>query len=41
MGDFDLEKTFAYFDSEGGFCECEILFNIDAGKEELDGELRD
>lgn len=24
----DVEKTLAYFEKRGGYCDCEILFNI-------------
>jgi len=27
--DIDIEKTFEYFDQHGGYCDCEILFNVD------------
>jgi len=26
--DIDIKKTFKYFEKRGGFCDCEILFNI-------------
>jgi hypothetical protein len=26
--DIDVEGTLAYFDEHGGFCDCEVLFNI-------------
>ena len=29
LGGFDIQATFAFFDSKGGHCDCEILFNID------------
>jgi hypothetical protein len=28
MPEIDIEKTLKYFDSHGGHCDCEILFNI-------------
>ena len=24
----DIDKTFEYFDEHGGYCDCEILFNV-------------
>uniref|UniRef100_A0A6H1ZMW2 DUF2695 domain-containing protein n=1 Tax=viral metagenome TaxID=1070528 RepID=A0A6H1ZMW2_9ZZZZ len=29
MGNIDIEKTMKYFDEHGGYCDCEILFNVD------------
>ena len=29
MGDIDIEKTLEYFQNEGGWCDCEILMNVD------------
>lgn len=26
--DIDIKKTFKFFDDNGGYCDCEILFNI-------------
>jgi len=26
---FDVEKSIAYFRKHGGFCDCEILFNVE------------
>lgn len=26
----DIKKSMAYFEKHGGFCDCEILFNVDA-----------
>lgn len=31
MGGIDIEETLKYFDRNGGYCDCEILFNIDRG----------
>lgn len=27
--DVDITKTIQYFESKGGHCDCEILFNVD------------
>lgn len=27
----DVEKSLAYFEQHGGYCDCEILFNVDPG----------
>ena len=24
----DIKETFEYFDNNGGYCDCEILFNV-------------
>lgn len=29
MGNIDIEKSIALFESRGGYCDCEILFNVD------------
>ena len=29
MGNIDIEQTMEYFNNHGGFCDCEILFNVD------------
>jgi hypothetical protein len=29
MGDIDIEATLAYFRDHGGYCDCEILMNVD------------
>ena len=29
MEGVDIEKSLAYFEENGGHCDCEILFNID------------
>lgn len=26
--DIDIPKTLAYFEKHGGFCDCEIIFNV-------------
>jgi len=26
--DVDIEKSFEYFEEHGGYCDCEILFNV-------------
>ncbi len=26
---FDVHETLAYFEDYGGYCDCEILFNVD------------
>jgi len=28
MGGIDIDATFAYFDKCGGYCDCEIVFNV-------------
>jgi len=28
MGDVDISASLAYFEHLGGFCDCEILFNV-------------
>jgi hypothetical protein len=27
--DVDIDKSIKYFEENGGFCDCEILFNVD------------
>jgi hypothetical protein len=29
MGDVDIDKSLAFFEAHGGFCDCEILLNVD------------
>jgi hypothetical protein len=29
MGTIDIEGSLAFFREHGGFCDCEILFNVD------------
>ena len=29
MGNIDIPKSLEFFDNHGGFCDCEILFNVD------------
>jgi hypothetical protein len=29
MGDIDIPATLKYFDTHGGYCDCEILLNVD------------
>ena len=29
MGNIDIVETMKYFDEHGGYCDCEILFNVD------------
>jgi hypothetical protein len=31
MGGIDIEKSLAFFEEHGGYCDCEILFNVDPG----------
>ncbi len=31
MGGIDIEKSIAFFQEHGGFCDCEICFNINPG----------
>lgn len=31
----DVEGSLAYFTEEGGHCDCEVLFNVRAGKSEV------
>lgn len=28
MGDIDIPASMAYFNDHGGYCDCEILFNV-------------
>jgi len=28
-GDFDIEETFKFFEDHGGYCDCEIVLNVD------------
>ena len=28
MGGFDIPASLAYFEANGGYCDCEILFNV-------------
>lgn len=30
MGNIDIPKTLQYFDNHGGYCDCEIMFNVAA-----------
>ncbi len=34
MGDFDIEETIHLFEEFGGYCDCEILLNVDPGPPE-------
>lgn len=34
MGGIDIEKTMEYFNEHGGFCDCEVLFNVDCCHDE-------
>ena len=29
MGNIDIEASFKYFEDNGGYCDCEIVFNVD------------
>jgi hypothetical protein len=29
MGGIDIPKSLAFFESRGGYCDCEILLNVD------------
>jgi hypothetical protein len=29
MGDIDIAATLAFFEAHGGYCDCEILLNVD------------
>lgn len=29
MGNVDIEASMEYFDKHGGYCDCEILFNVE------------
>jgi hypothetical protein len=31
MGGIDIEATMKYFDDHGGYCDCEIRYNVDTG----------
>jgi len=28
MGNIDIDASISYFDEHGGYCDCEILFNV-------------
>jgi hypothetical protein len=28
IGNVDIEKTFRFLESQGGYCDCEIMFNV-------------
>jgi hypothetical protein len=34
--DEDVATTLTYFDERGGYCDCEILLNVDAAEAEQD-----
>jgi hypothetical protein len=45
MGKIDIKRTLAYFEDHCGFCDCEILWNVDKDHEwewasELDAYMR-
>jgi len=40
MGGFDIPTTIEFFESHGGYCDCEILLNVAAFAEELASELK-
>jgi Protein of unknown function (DUF2695) len=29
MGGIDIKASIAYFEEHGGYCDCEILYNVD------------
>lgn len=29
MGDIDIDATMEFFNKHGGYCDCEILFNVE------------
>ena len=31
----DVERSIHYFEKNGGYCDCEILFNLDGGKKTI------
>jgi hypothetical protein len=31
FSEVDIEKTMSFFEDQGGFCDCEIIFNVSAG----------
>jgi Protein of unknown function (DUF2695) len=33
MEDVDINRTLVFFEEHGGYCECEILLNVDLGEE--------
>jgi hypothetical protein len=33
MGDVDIAESLAFFESHGGYCDCEILFNVEPDEE--------
>jgi hypothetical protein len=44
MGGVDIDASLKFFDSKGGYCDCEIRYNVDTGpgsSEEDDQETRD
>jgi hypothetical protein len=34
IGSIDIEGSLVFFEEHGGFCDCEILINIDCGEED-------
>lgn len=36
MGGVDIEASCQFFEDHGGFCDCEILFNVDIDREDDD-----
>lgn len=42
MDDIDVEGSLAYFDRHGGYCDCEIIFNVDPSSrrsaDDIDGD---
>jgi Protein of unknown function (DUF2695) len=37
---FDVEASVALFEKRGGYCDCEVLFNVDGGLETPEREVR-
>ena len=37
---FDIESSLAYFRKHGGFCDCEVLFNVERSARHLDRRPR-
>ena len=33
LSDVEILSSFTYFEKEGGYCDCEILFNVAVGEE--------
>ncbi len=38
MGRFDVEASIEWLQNHGGFCDCEVLMNVECGDPNCDGE---